>query len=93
MDMNQGRVNPKLEDVIIKSIAAFSNGEGGLLLIGVADDGSIIGLEGDFSSLKKQGKVRFCKSILSLTRSWEELSEEAQEIVKVIYRFIENHNS
>jgi len=59
MDMNQGGVNPKLEDVIVKSIAAFSNGEGGLLLIGVADDGSIIGLESDFSSLKKQDSDYF----------------------------------
>jgi len=59
IDLNQGVVNPKLEDVIVKSIAAFSNGEGGLLLIGVADDGSIIGLESDFSSLKKQDSDYF----------------------------------
>ena len=59
MDMNQGAVNPKLEDVIVKSIAAFSNGEGGLLLIGVGDDGSIIGIENDFSSLKKQDSDYF----------------------------------
>jgi hypothetical protein len=59
MDMNLGQVNPKLEDVIVKTIAAFSNGEGGTLIIGVADDGKILGLEGDYSSLKKQDSDYF----------------------------------
>ena len=35
----------------MKSIAAFSNGEGGTLLIGVNDEGEILGLEHDYSSL------------------------------------------
>jgi len=52
-DQHLQKVNPKLEDVIIKSIAAFSNGKGGTLLIGVRDNGEISGLDGDFNSLKK----------------------------------------
>ncbi|HEC41957.1 MAG TPA: ATP-binding protein [Bacteroides sp.] len=59
MDMNLGQVNPKLEDVIVKTIAAFSNGEGGKLIIGVADNGDILGLEPDFSSLRKQDSDYF----------------------------------
>lgn len=47
----QGVVTPALEGVIMKSIAAFSNGEGGTLLIGVNDEGEILGLEHDYSSL------------------------------------------
>jgi predicted HTH transcriptional regulator len=35
----------------MKSIAAFSNGEGGTLLIGVDDESKILGLEHDYSSL------------------------------------------
>jgi len=58
-DQHQQKVNPKLEDVIIKSIAAFSNGKGGTLLIGVRDDGEIAGLEGDFNSLKKNDSDYF----------------------------------
>lgn len=58
-DQHQQKVNPKLEDVIIKSIAAFSNGRGGTLLIGVRDDGGIAGLEGDFNSLKKNDSDYF----------------------------------
>lgn len=35
----------------MKSIAAFSNSDGGTLLIGVNDDGEILGLENDYSTL------------------------------------------
>ena len=58
-DRQQQKVNPKLEDVIIKSIAAFSNGKGGILLIGVWDNREIAGLEGDFNSLKKNDSDYF----------------------------------
>lgn len=50
-DLNQGCVNKKLEDVIVKTIAAFANSDGGTLLIGVNDDGEAIGLENDYASL------------------------------------------
>ncbi|RLD86771.1 MAG: hypothetical protein DRJ09_11470 [Bacteroidetes bacterium] len=52
-DYRQEKENKALEDVIIKSIAAFSNAKGGTLLIGVDDDQNILGLENDFSTLKK----------------------------------------
>jgi hypothetical protein len=47
----EGKVDKKLEQVVAKTIAAFSNSEGGTLLIGVSDERDIIGLEHDFSSL------------------------------------------
>lgn len=47
----QGAVLSALEDVIMKSIAAFSNSDGGTLLIGVNDDGEILGLENDYNTL------------------------------------------
>ncbi len=48
-DLKEAGVNKKLEEVIIKTIAAFANSQGGTLLIGVADDGDVIGLEPDYS--------------------------------------------
>lgn len=53
-DYRQEKVNPELEKVIMKTIAAFGNTDGGILLIGVDDDKNIIGLENDFQSLKKK---------------------------------------
>jgi len=52
-DYRQDKHNPVLEQVIFKTVAAFGNTDGGILLIGVDDDKNIIGLEKDFSTLKK----------------------------------------
>jgi len=53
-DYREEKVNKILEFVILKSIAAFANAKGGILFIGVSDDLEILGLEKDFSTLKKQ---------------------------------------
>jgi hypothetical protein len=47
----QGGVEKALEKMVVKTIAGFLNTQGGTLLIGVADDGEILGLQGDYSSL------------------------------------------
>ena len=51
-----GEVYKPLETATLKTIAAFLNSrEGGTLLVGVDDDGSTHGLEGDYASLHKEG--------------------------------------
>jgi hypothetical protein len=45
-----GGVEKVLEKAVVKTVAAFLNAQGGTLLIGVADDGTIGGLSGDYSS-------------------------------------------
>lgn len=52
-DYRQEKTNPELEKVILKTLAAFGNTDGGILLIGVDDDKNIIGLEKDIKTLKK----------------------------------------
>ena len=52
-DYRQEKTNPELEKVILKTLAAFGNTDGGILLIGVDDDKNIIGLENDFKTLKR----------------------------------------
>jgi len=51
-DYREQRVNKVLETIIAKSIAGMLNSNGGLLLIGVADNGEILGLEPDRKTLK-----------------------------------------
>ena len=58
-DMVKECKNTVLENVIIKTVGAFSNSEGGILVIGVADDGSVLGLDKDYSTLQKQNKDGF----------------------------------
>mgnify|MGYP001169414450 FL=1 len=59
-------VDKKMEEVILKSISAFSNGDGGKLLIGVADNGEILGLEDDYNSLKEANKDYFENHLINL---------------------------
>ena len=40
----------------MKAISAFSNGEGGTLLIGVHDEGNVLGLDHDYERLAKRGR-------------------------------------
>jgi very-short-patch-repair endonuclease len=50
-DILLGEPNKKLEDIAIKTLAGLANRSGGVLLIGVADDGTVPGLALDYSCL------------------------------------------
>lgn len=58
-DMKERTVNRKLEDVIMKTVAAFTNSQGGTLLIGVSDEGEVLGLESDYLSLGGANRDKF----------------------------------
>ncbi|MFY0625237.1 MAG: putative DNA binding domain-containing protein [Reichenbachiella sp.] len=47
MNMHTGQKDVAIENASLKTIAAFINSKGGTLLIGVKDDGEILGLETD----------------------------------------------
>jgi len=65
-DIEQSRTNRQLEGVVLKSLAGFLNSnQGGTLLIGVADDGQVIGLKNDFQTLKKQNQDGFEQAIMT----------------------------
>lgn len=65
-DIEQSRVNRSLETVILKTLAGFLNSaHGGTLLIGVADDGTILGLAQDFQSLKKTNQDGFEQALMT----------------------------
>lgn len=55
-DIKQNCENKALEKNIVKTVAAFLNSEGGTLLIGVADDGQILGLEHDYLTAKNKDR-------------------------------------
>ena len=65
-DLRQFKPNKALEDVIAKTIAGFMNTQGGHLIIGIDDEGSILGLEQDYGTLKKPGKDGFEQYIMQL---------------------------
>ena len=55
-NLHESKADKKMEEIILKSISAFSNSEGGKLLVGVADDGEILGLQDDYNTLKESTK-------------------------------------
>ena len=56
-DLRQAVVSKVMETAVLKTVAAFLNSrEGGTLLVGVADDGGVLGLESDYLTLRKLGK-------------------------------------
>jgi type I restriction enzyme, R subunit len=55
--LQNGEKYKPLESATIKTVAAFLNSsDGGTLLIGVADDGTVVGLDADFASLRQPAK-------------------------------------
>lgn len=58
-DSHTEKINKSLEEVIMKSIAAFANAEGGRLFIGISNEGEILGLDCDYSTLKQGNKDFF----------------------------------
>lgn len=65
-DIAESRINRSLETVVIKAIAGFLNSpKGGTLLIGVADNGDILGLEKDYQTLKKMDQDGFEQAIMT----------------------------
>ena len=52
-DYRRQSVNKDLYEPVMKNLVAFMNTQGGVLLIGVGDDGAILGIEQDLSTMKK----------------------------------------
>tara|TARA_R110000868_G_scaffold107999_2_gene295125 strand:- start:84 stop:866 length:783 start_codon:yes stop_codon:yes gene_type:complete len=58
--------NRDLELVIAKTIVGFMNAKGGKLIIGVDDDGNILGLEKDFKTLKHKNRDGYEREIFRI---------------------------
>ena len=87
-DFRLNSVNKVLEFVIVKEISGFLNSEGGLLLIGVGDNGKIIGLERDYKSLKKKDKDGFSNHIVQVICNY--IGEEFGDFWRIRFLKIDN---
>lgn len=58
-DVRKGEVSKEMERVVMKTIVGFLNAEGGNLIIGVNDEGKVVGLENDYKTLPKKNKDGF----------------------------------
>ena len=88
-DMEQSRTNRQLEGAILKSLAGFLNSiNGGTLLIGVADNGEIIGLENDYQTLRKQNQDGFEQAIMTAIAA--NLGTDLCSNISVLFHVIDN---
>ncbi len=65
-DYRQEQINKKIEKAITKTIAGFLNNEGGNLLIGISDDGSVCGLEKDYQTLGRKNQDGYEQKLIEL---------------------------
>ena len=55
----KGDKDPVLELGVLKTVAGFMNAHGGILLLGVADEGNVVGVEADYRTIAKGGRDRY----------------------------------
>ncbi len=82
-DLKQGKVNKALEIVIMKTLAGMMNSEGGTLLIGVDDEGKVLGMEQDYNTLKRKDRDGFEQLLNSGVA--DKLGTPACEWIKVFF--------
>jgi hypothetical protein len=85
-----GRRDERLERVVAKTLAGFLNTEGGVLLIGVADDGAITGIEDDLplvTSPSRDGFELWLRDMLSAS-----IGTTACATVEVTFTGLDGHD-
>lgn len=86
-NLHTEQVDKKMEHVVVKTVCGFLNSEGGTLLIGVDDDGTVLGLERDFATLgnkpNRDGYELFLRQLLE-----SNLSVQTAGIVKVRFESV-----
>jgi predicted HTH transcriptional regulator len=69
-DFKTEKVNKHLREVIARTIAGMLNSEGGNLLIGVADDGMVLGIEQDLRTLHKKNADGFQLILTDIVKNY-----------------------
>jgi membrane protein YdbS with pleckstrin-like domain len=68
-DARKGETSKEIEKMVLKTIVAFLNSEGGTLLIGVNDDAEVVGLQSDFKTLTKKNRDGFENHLTMLVKT------------------------
>jgi hypothetical protein len=89
-DLRENRVNRSLESVVLKTLAGYMNAHGGTLLIGVGDNGSIVGLEHDYSALKKPDRDGFEQVLMTSVAG--KLGADACQWVQAVFHSVDGHD-
>jgi len=87
-DFEKNNVNKTLQAVIAKTIAGMLNSKGGFLLIGVADDGTIVGVEKDLKTLRKPNLGEFELTLMDIVKA--RLGIEYMQYIRPRFEFVDD---
>ena len=87
-DLRENKLNRALEAVVLKTLAGYMNGNGGTLLIGIADDGSVTGLQEDYKTLKKPDRDGFEQVLMTAIAT--KLGGDACHAVQMVFHSLED---
>ncbi|NJR61987.1 MAG: hypothetical protein HC769_26060 [Cyanobacteria bacterium CRU_2_1] len=88
-NLKDGKKDRTMEEVILKTVAAFLNAEGGTLLIGVEDDGNVLGLQPDYQTLQKKNRDGFELWLMN-DLLLKELGKELAPFISVSFHIIDH---
>ena len=80
----------KSEYITMRAISSMLNFEGGLLFIGVSDNGNIVGIEDDYKTLQKQNSDGYLLHFDNLINNY--LGKEFHEYIFVSLELIEGRD-
>ena len=84
-DVRENKANKVMEQIVVKTAAGFLNVEsGGTLLLGVEDDGNVLGLENDYKTLGKRPNRDGYENWLT-TLLLEEFGKDASPLIRISF--------
>jgi len=86
-DFDKRAVDKRPQEAVAATIAGMLNADGGHLLIGVADDGTILGIEHDLRALHKRNTDRFQLALVDIITNY--LGPEHLQYIRTRFESIE----
>jgi len=78
----------RFERDCLKTICAFLNADGGILIIGVSDDRKVLGLSNDYRTLKKENRDGFENHLINLISS--RFGNEFLKFIEVYFESVDD---
>jgi len=69
-DFKKDAINKNLQETIAVAITGMLNGKGGILLIGVADNGTVLGIEKDLQTLREPNTDGFQRALTDIVKAY-----------------------
>jgi len=83
-DMKQNKADKLIEGIVVKTVAALLNSEGGALLLGVDDDRNVIGLAHDYKLFGKKDSRDAYENFLT-TLLLQNLGKDSSTLISIIF--------